>query len=496
MHSTSTLRSIAILWVAILFTASACTKITSTELGFGLLPVVDGVNTFDTTLTVITDSFGETDTARIYKQDNHVLGAITNDPIFGKTTASIHFELLPSFFPFFITGTKDSIVADSAVLILSYKGFYGDSTQPLKISVEEIGQSTPLDPYKAYPANFPNVYSLSSAGSLGTTATIDIRRLGDSVKNRYESANNQIRIRLRDDVARRFIKLYDSTNAYRSDTTFRSLFAGFTVKAEALSPANALLYINLADTNTKLALYYKSSTTGATTRDTSVAYFRFNSYISGDANYITRNRTGSQVASRLATTSKPDSLVYVQTNPGTFVRIKIPALATLNNRIIHKAELITEQVPDDANLLTIDRYMAPPNVLLLSVFDSVNVYRKRNIPNDYILTSGAPNTATFGGYLNYKSMNGYDRIAGYNFDISRYVQGIVTRKDTSFVLRLSAPANDSLSYTPAYPYNTATPETYYLVPSIGNQTGHGRVRLGGGSHTKFRMRLRIVYSRI
>lgn len=494
MHSTSTLRSIAIL--LIVFTAAACTRITSTELGRGLIPVVDGVNTFDTTLELVTDNFENLDTTRIYKQDEHVLGAITNDPLFGSTTASMNFELFPTQFPFAVPGTKDSIVADSAVLILSYRRFFGDSTQPLTLSVEEISTSTPLDPFIVYPANYPSRYNISTVGALGTPVTIDIRRLGDSVKNRYENANNQIRIRLNNQVATRFLKTYDSTNAYKSDTTFRAHFGGFALKVASSNPANALLYVNLLDTNTKLSLYYSSSTTGATTRDTNVVNFRFNAYLGGDANFITRSRGGSEVASRLATatTPRPDSLLYIQTYPGTYARLRIPNLDKMNNRIIHRAELITEQVPDDANLLTIDRYMEAPGVLLLSIYDSVNKFN-RNIPNDYSIGASGPNTYTFGGYRFYKTVPGYDRIAGYNFDLTRYVQGIVTRKDTSFTMRLSAPTNDSIMYTPAYPNNRVN-QLYYLTPSYHNQVAQGRVRLGGGSHTRFRMRLRIVYSRL
>ena len=101
----------------------------------------------------------------------------------------------------------------------------------------------------------------------------------------------------------------------------------------------------------------------------------------------------------------------------------------------------------------------------------------------------------FGGYLNYKTVTGYDRLAGYTFELTRYLQGIVTRKDTSFTMRLTAPTNDSIRYTPSYPNNFIS-QVYYLNPAIGNLVGNGRIRLGGGSHTRFRMRLRIVYSKI
>ena len=496
MHPFITLRRLLIVCFISAGFLSACTRINSTDIGGDLIPPIDGVTTIDTLIDVVSETFDSNDTVRVYKADNHFVGAITNDPLFGKTKASMYFELKPLFYPYYIAGNKDSLKIDSAVLILSYNGVYGDSTQPIRLNVAEISQSTPLDIATAYPANYPNFYPISTSGALAAPQTFDIRRLGDSVNNRYENAVRQIRIRLNPAVATRFLKTYDSTNAYQSDSIFRTYFAGFALTADAVAPANALLKINLSDTNTKCAFYYSSSSTGATSRDTSVAYFRFGTSTSGDANYITRDRTGSEVARHFATTAtpKPDSLVYVQTSPGTYVRIRIPGLKNLSNRLIHRAELIAEQVPDDANLATTETQMLPPRYLLLSVFDSVNNI-KRNVPNDYVFSTTGPNASFFGGYLAYKSAFTYDKVAAYTFNISRYVQGIVTRKDTSFTLRLSAPANDSLSYKTPYPDVTAA-STVYLSPTIGNDVAEGRVRLGGGTHSRFRMRLRIIFSRI
>lgn len=493
MYSFFTLRRIFIFSVCLIGFFSACTRISSTDIGGGLIPDIDGVTTKDTLLDVITDSFDDADTVRIYRNDLHVVGAITNDPLFGKTRASLFFELKPPNYPYYFPGSKDSLKIDSAVLVLGYAGSYGDSSAPVRLSLFEISQGTPLNPGIVYPTNYPNVRPVNTSALLAPPKTVDIRRLGDSVKNRYENAKNQIRFRLNDNVAKRFLKDYDSTNAYLSDSAFRTYFAGFALVADAVSPANALIKINLADTNTKVALYYSSSSAGATRRDTSVAYFKFNPAVNGEANFITRDRSGSDAAKHLTTTSRPDSLVYVQTAPGTFVRVRIPGLQSLSNRIIHRAELVAEQVPDDANPTT-EAQMLPPRYLLLSVFDSVN-NRKRNIPNDYVLGANGPNIPSFGGYVSFKSIQGYDRVATYNFNLSRYVQGIVTRRDTSYTLRLTAPSNDSLQYVPPYP-NSSVSQPYYLNPAVGNDVAEGRVRLGGGTHSRFRMRLRIIFSRI
>jgi hypothetical protein len=492
MHSFFTLRRIFISGVVLIIFLTGCTRISSTDIGSGLIPAIDGVITKDTILEVLTDTYDDPDTARIYKGDNHLVGSISNDPLFGKTRASLYFELKPDAFPFFIPGNKDSVVVDSAVLILSYKGFYGDSTLPLRLNLFEIDKNTPLNQYQTYPVNYPSALNVN-LGQLLTSQTVDIRRLGDSVKNRYENSKNQLRLTLSNSIATRFIKSYDSTNAYRNDSILRTYFAGFALTANTAG-ANALLKINLADTNTKFALYYSSSSTGASQRDTSVSYFRFNTISDGSANVVVRDRTGSEVSRYLTTSSKSDSMVYVQSVPGTFVRLRIPGLQGLSNRLIHRAELITEQVPDDNNLATLEKQMLPPRYLLLSKYDSA-IKSKRNIPNDYTLGSNGPNISSFGGYLVSKSIQGYDNVASYTFDLSRYVQGIVTRKDTSFTLRLSAPSNDSLYYTAPYPANTSS-QLYYLNPSVGNDVGDGRVRLGGGTHTRFRMRLRVIFSRI
>ncbi|MFN3300940.1 MAG: hypothetical protein ACK41Z_12190, partial [Sediminibacterium sp.] len=89
------LRLSHIFFLLILFVSAACTRITTTELGGGLIPIVDGVNTFDTIMELQTDTFEETDTTRVYNSDNMVIGAITNDPLFGRTSAELNFELYP-----------------------------------------------------------------------------------------------------------------------------------------------------------------------------------------------------------------------------------------------------------------------------------------------------------------------------------------------------------------------------------------------------------------
>lgn len=474
--------------------STACTRVSTSELGLGLLPSLDAINTKDTIIEVETETVDMPDSLKIYGSDLHILGELNNDPLFGKTKATMYFQLLPGFFPFYFPGNKDSITIDSAVLIVKYAGFYGDSTRPVKINLHQIDPATPLDISKYYPANYPEVFGIRTGAALANPVTVDLAKLKDSVINRYEASNYQIRIKLLDRVANMFIKDFDSNGAYKNDTTLRQYFPGFALTVDPTANNNVLLKINMTDTNTKLALYYRSTYLPAGTIgtvDTTVKYMRFSLSANGDANFIKRNRTGSEANNHMNGNTN-DSLVYVQASPGTAVKIKIPAIKTFANKLIHRAELIAEQVPDDARLNTTDAQMLPPRYLLLAAYDSVKRIL-RNVPTDYQSISNAEMFARFGGFQTYKTLNGYDKVATYNFNITRYMQGVIAKKDSVFDFRLFAPVNDSLIYVPPYPYNTSS-TVDYITSSTANQPAMGRVRLGGGRHSRFRMRLRVYYS--
>ena len=470
----------------------SCTRISTSELGVDFLSQ-DAIGTKDTLLEVETETIVLEDSLRIYPTDLQVLGDITNDPIFGNTSASLFFQLKPSFYPFFIKGTKDSILVDSAVLVLSYKGFYGDSSKPVRIYINKIDPATPLEVGKFYASNYANAYGLRKGVTIGNSKLFSFANAKDSLKDRFENASNQIRLRLNQSVANELLKTYDSNGVYRNDTTFRKAFPGFALTTNASDNHNALIQLALLDSNTKLALYYSTSATGSVVRDTLVTYFRFSYYSAQNANFIQRNRAASEIANHLNGFAK-DSLVYVQTSPGTMVKIKVPALKTFKNKIIHRAELIAEQVPDAARIMTTDNYMTAPNYLFLGVYDTATK-QLRSVPNDFPGTINAQGLVQFGGYKISKSLNGYSNVATYNFNVSRYVQGLIARKDSLFDFRLYAPVNDSIKFVQPYPFNKIQ-TTDYLSTSLGNQPAIGRVRLGGGSHSKFRMRLRIFYTNL
>ena len=183
------MRKFILIAAAIVFTIAACTKIESTTLGSGLIPPIDGVNTFDTTLDVYTNTFLDSlgQEAKFYKSDDQIIGIIKHYPVFGKTEARSYFELKPTFYKYTFPADT-SLRPDSAVLILSYRGIFGDSTLsriPQNWEVYEINDS--IQPYTIYP-----VSKTFTEGALLGKKTIYPDSLANIVDYGFENAKNRI----------------------------------------------------------------------------------------------------------------------------------------------------------------------------------------------------------------------------------------------------------------------------------------------------------------
>lgn len=481
-----------------------CTKLDTTDIGSDILPPVDNVNTFDTILNIISTQGVFTDSTYVGKNEDHALGAINNDPLFGRTNASVFMQLKPPFFPYFFGSQGDTIVGlDSVVLCLKYKGFWGDSTVPVSLEVREVNDATFKDSLsRRNPTNY-----LPGTGALIGSANIDVRGLGNYIKftNGRDSVRNQIRIKLSAAFAaelwgRDSIKTNSSNNAFYSDSTYRFFYNGIAVLAN--TGGNGLMYVNIADTATKLEVHYRKKLFGNSGKIDSVySSLRFNSLgtpskpVSNSVNYILRNRAGFPVSNPAPTEH------YLQTSPGTYINLNIPGLAGLSNRIIHRAEIIIEQIPTNAIL---DNVFSVPNFLYLDLKDTGTVAKWKTIYYDLNTTQSYDPDFNSGNYfipfdqfgnigIDYLYFGGYKRtktdifgnsIKHYNFNISRYIQQIVTDRTYAYDMRLYAPSNIS------YPqYSTS------LFP-FGNNVAYGRVRIGSGSNPNYRLRLRIVYSKL
>jgi hypothetical protein len=494
---------------AIIFLGWSCTKIDTTNIGSDLIPAVDNVNTFADTLSVNATQgvFADTTTSNLF--NDFLLGGISNDPLFGTTKADIYVQLKPAFFPFRFGNTGDTLNGfgaglDSVVLCVAYKGSWGDTNALQNLEVYQINdfnfsdsgqidisstQSTINNRRISYkPTIFPTL--------LGSKL-LDIRRLkdtlsigGSQLSVNKEKVINQIRIKLSTAYANAlFTTDSSSTGPFANDSLFRRIFHGLAIKTTGAG--NALMYTSLNNVNTRLEVHFRKRNGGKV--DTTSTSFRLATIgsktykFSATANNVERGRSGYPVL------TPATSELYLQTTPGTYANLTIPGISAYNNRIIHRAELIIQQVP---HIKFYDTTFDAPDYLYLDLVDTSSTPNWK--PIYYDLNPGAfynpdlngigklPSSIDYGYYGGFRR-NKVDifgeTINYYNFNISRHLQRIVTNRTPNYTMRLFAPSiinYPNLIGSVSYPNNLAL----------------GRVRVGSGTNSNYRMYLRVIYSKL
>ncbi|RYY98682.1 MAG: DUF4270 family protein [Chitinophagaceae bacterium] len=473
---------------------SSCRKINeATELGGGLVPPVDNINTFDTVLDVHSNNVlrGD-DSAFVGPSDEMAIGALNNDPEFGKTTADLYFHFGPTVYKRYPFVHRDSLpTIDSVVLSIGYTGnYYGDTSAQVTFNVAEITDAEFKDSSN-YAVNHAPFQTGASLGS----KTFRLRELNDSVpigiaRDTFKVAN-VVRIKLNNSIGER-LKNTDTSviGSFNSYGNFYRDFKGIAVTAS--SAENAIGYFTLADTvKTRLIVYYHEA--AGQVRDTSSASFPHGIYGAGyqttsgssndlkprgtQANLIQRT-PGGPFQAALGNGIANDEVVYIQSEPGSGATIHIPGLSTLSNRVVHRAELIVTREPNVANNL----FPAPPNLLLArgSGLDTL-----RGVTDDSLtatIPSGSVNASLFGGNLMDDGT--------YRFNLTRHVQGIITNARPNDTLFLFAPFRYILKDTRFFGGQRAIT----VLPRIA----YGRVAVSGGAFADRtrRMRMRIVYSKL
>lgn len=489
----------------ILFALTACTKIETTTLGRDLIPVVDNVNTFDTILTVVANNNIDDLEYRLNSSNPHMVGAISEDAIFGTSKASLFFEMKPTFFPFTfahydsIRGSS-KVGFDSAVLILSYSGYYGDSLEPVNLKLYEVNKEMIADS-SVTPSYTLNPDLAPNTSKLWGSKTVSALQFKDSltiIRKDTTKVINQLRIRLDDNLARQLF-FADTLTVYKSDTTFKQRLPGFALVADG--SAKTLLYFNLGDAS-KIEFFFRANP-NTTAIDTTSGSFSFTGK-SGHAVKFENNRSGAEINNYLVKdpVNGTDN-IYLQSAPGTNATLHFNGLDIFKqtNKIIHRAELrVTQSGPAINNQLT------APRGLYLDVIDTTADLTYKGLPYDlnpfgvyYCYPASGIDFSYFGGLTSTETVNG-NNLAVYRFNISRYIQAVVTRNEPIYDFRLSAPFytfyKDCANPNSSYPQQVFP---FALGGNLLDPPGMGRLKIAGGSNAvnqNVRMQLRIIYSKL
>jgi hypothetical protein len=294
-----------------------------------------------------------------------------------------------------------------------------------------------------------------------------------------------MRIKLNNSLGQKLVDI--DSNAYKKDADFRAIFRGLAVVPDTNNSGNGLAYFNLGDlTRSKLIVYYRVGRTGKI--DTT--YAEFNHDTIGQANLIRRKPAGNYAAF-LNNGNPTDDQLYIQATPGAFASLKIPGLSTLSNRVIHRAELrVTRLVtPSDSKF-------AVPLLLFLDA-ETTDRDSAYTIQNDFLLS---PVSGTIGRYVgNFDAFGGLLKNNMYKFTLTRYVQGIITRKEPNQTLRLYAPFEPAPYFVPPGRFADYTPSSLSILSfGVVDQVARGRVVLWGGNapDPSKKLQLYIIYSKI
>ncbi|WP_295124244.1 DUF4270 family protein [uncultured Chitinophaga sp.] len=440
-----------------MFAYSACNK--ATILGADLIPGADDVNVKDTTITsIIAHNIYRTDSSVFTGQANYtgVVGSITDDPTFGRTQGTLYTQVsLPSS-NFSFNGTNQTL--DSIILYVGYNGFYGDSMANLKLNVYRM-----TEPKFRIDSNYRYYQQLGvDAGQLIGSATVTPKGLKDSISVYGVKQAPALRIAMTPAFGNLLLQ-QTTSGAFANDSLFRDFLKGMAIVPDTNVLGRNLLYLNLAATNTRLSVYYKSAE-----EDSLVTNFAFDSYASAHANYFSRNFTGSEAAQYLNTNNPAgDSLLFLQEAPGIFTRLTIPGLEFIPKAVINKAELAITEVTFGSNP-TMDGIYTEPDRLMLAQYvkageDTVTSLIDYGSPTN-------PNLAYFGGQRTVISDFGVMKVVQYKFNIARHLQLLLDGKDTNFGLRLEALSSLNIDSR--------------------------RVKVGGGNHSTYKMKLRIIYTQL
>lgn len=455
---------------------SQCTKIDTTKVGAGLIPGVDNIHTFDTTFHVIANNFDDiTQCDSIGYNDLLASGIITNNPLFGSTKAEMYFQLKPSVIPVILPAHDTlSMVVDSVVLVLKYNHSYGDTNVMQKLKVYELGGDFKRD--SVYKTCDKFIYFPDEIGEVSFTPT----SLRDSIHAFREDDNNQLRIKLPNSYGENYI---NNAANLTSDSLFQQYFKGFAVVPDDATGGEAINYFDLTSSSSRLSIYVRSKRD--TILDTASINLTYTS-TSMQANYIENQRGTSQITQFTGNNPSGDSLLFVQTYPsGSYVKLSIPALSSFPNSVINRAELIVEQVYDP-----LAAQFNVPNLLYLDIPDSSGKYIP--IPCDFSLTEAQSGFSSLGGKPKKITNQQSQQIARYTFNISRYVQSIVTRKDANATIRLRAPF-----YIENYStYLDRCGQTIGLFSFMVNSASDGGVKLNGTNQNNSGIRLHVIYSKL
>lgn len=387
-------------------------------------------------------------------EPNYNVFGTFNDPLFGKTTASMAFHARLPYYPDFGRGP----VLDSLVLYLLYKEFYGDTVTTQHLKVYELQENIYIDTTSATSgtgdyAYYQNVDLKALAypnpiGELDFTA----RFRTDSTKR--DTLVQELAVKLNQSLAE---KLFLADTLDMVPNNFLNFFKGLYVEAGDVNQGGAMLRVSTVSGGSNLTLYYRrnySATKDSLVRDSLI--YRINDRSARISSYA-HDYSTTVFASKLEDESSQDSLIYLQTLGGLRAKVLVPSLDNWkdsSNIVINKAQLVFQV---DTVMSDYHKYKVPAKMVLRTI-DPENPEGEGKFPSDIVVSE-----SLYGG--SYRASD-----ATYRFNITHHLRDIM--KPNSKVENLG----------------------FYLSTSFQNEQTRRVVLKGATSHVG--IRLEVTYTKL
>lgn len=327
------------------------------------------------------------------------------DPVFGRSRASIYFQLYPEFGNPFREG---NLIIDSIRLILPYaeQAVYGNLAEFYEMDVLRVEEPMPNDQDYLSDQNFVvdtdrKIGSIRFRPRLEDVTYVDYSSsIGDTVSYPH------LRVPLDRFFAQEIINL--DTTILQSDSLFLEQLRG--LKLEPKTVNRGMLGFDIFDSRAGVLVYYRLD-------ELNLQYqLEINSASTKFVNF-SHDYTGTLVGQTLENPAAQDSLLFIQGMAGTVVKLSFPHLDALRNQnlIVNKAELelrIGSTAGDSTEV-----FFSADEVLLAEKNESGDL-----VPiSDYLFT-GEDVEGKFGGFL---SDEPGEEPNAYRMNISTHMQDMI-----------------------------------------------------------------------
>lgn len=414
---------------------------------------------------------------KLQKQDSILANYTTqsvlgyfNDPVFGETTANIAMALtMPSTNYSF----GESPTLDSAVLVIPFLGFYGDSANSsFTAEVRQLNEVLYNESGKSYYSNKKwSVNSTVIGTKVVTTNLKDSIYIDAVISSKIDpyldslvKVPRQLRIRLdlNSDFVKNKIFNVDSVNKV-SNTIFNNYIKGLflSVNKGASTGAGGLFALDTYTSGAaRLDVFYRTTTDGVIDTLESVNTFNISGSSGNAATELTWDLDGTAVKTELESTAKNSSLLYLKGLGGTFVKVDFPYLNKLKelgtNVTINRAELVF-YVDDNSGYDPISR---------LRTYRWDIADRPQLVPDESSSDPRYLGPGFVGGYY-------HSTTKSYTFNFTGYIQDLLRGRLKN--------------------YGTFITPTDF-TSSTNSLNTLGRTIVGGGDNASYKVKLRIFYT--